>query len=1092
MKVLAAVLVIVLASSVPAEETRLLRFPDIHADRVVFTYGGDLWIATTDGGTARRLTSHSGLELFAKFSPDGTQIAFTGQYGGDEQVYVMPAAGGAPRQLTWYPATGPLPPRWGYDHQVYDWAPDGSAVVFRSLRDAWGASEGRLYRAPVAGGLPQPLPMPVSGAGVYAGDDSRVFYSPLARDFRTWKRYQGGWAQDLWLFDIETGQARQLTDHPRTDRDPMWIAGAGYFASDRGSNGKLNLYRVGLDDGGITQLTAHADWDVRWPSAGPDGRIVYQHGGKLRVFDTRDGGDRGIAITVPDDDIHRRSFTASVGDSIRFAAISPTGARVLFGARGNLFNAPAGEGVVRDLTRRSGAHDREAAWTPDGEHIVFVSDASGEEALWQVPADGSSDPKLLAEFEPTRLYDPRPSPDGDHVAVADKSGNIHVLAADGSGDRVIVGRDTGWRNRDYTWSPDGRWLAFSLTGSNDLRALHVHDSETGRTRRISEGLFSEYRPAFSRDGALLYFLADREFAPQIARREWNFVTNRMTGIYAFALTDDSDNPFAPSDLEEPGVIEAGQRSDGDEDEADDESAEESTAVDIDFDGLAKRVLRVPVDASNFGGLHVVDGALLVLETDPPYYGRSPAAPPRIKRFDFDAREFTTLEEGVSAMDLSVDGNKLLIGKNGGWTVRDVSGNGDPETVATDGLVTVVDPAAEWNTAFDEVWRRFRDFFYVENMHGYDWQAIGAQYRELLPHVAHRSDLNDVMGQMIAELNVSHAYVSGGDLGLPERPDVALPGVRFELDAEAGRYRVARILPGQNDDPRYRSPLTEVGSIARAGEYVLAINGQPLTAERNPYQLLSGLSGDRVELTLSASADGTERRSVLFQPIDSEQPLHYLDFVTTNKQRVEEASDGRLGYLHIPDMGATGIREFIKWFYGQIDRDGLVIDVRANGGGNVSQAIIERLAREPLALGYSRTMPDPSTYPAQAFAGHLVALLNENSASDGDIFPYQFRNAGLGPLIGQRSWGGVVGITNHGPLIDGGTVFVPEFGFLDTDGEYVIEGEGVSPDIEVRNDPASRLRGEDRQLSAAIEYLLERLQEDPVALPERPEDPVKTP
>ena len=1065
--------------------TKLLRFPDVHADRVVFSYGGDLWGAPLSGGTAYRLTSHPGLELFAKFSPDGRTIAFTGQYGGDEQVYVMPASGGEPRQLSFYPATGPLPPRWGYDNQVYGWAPDGQSILYRSRRDAWDSSAATLFTVGLDGSLPQALPIPVAGAGTFAEDGQAVFYSPLFRDFRTWKRYQGGWSQDLWLFEFDQGQARQLTDHPRTDRDPMWIDGQGYFVSDR--DGRLNLYRVDPESGQTEQLTRHADWDVRWASSDEHSRIVYELDGELRLFDITDGSDTAIEITVPDDGLNRRTRWADVSGDVRDASLSPTGQRVLFAARGNLFNAPVGEGITRSLTNRSTAHDREASWFPNGQSIVFISDISGEEELYRMAADGQASPQQLTFDNRTRFYDPVVSPDGDQVLFSDKDGRILIVSSDGDGEIREIGRDPGWRNRDYVWSPGSNYVAFSQTQDTGLRALYVHDVGDDRTHRISDGMFSEYRPAFSPDGQHLFFLGDREFAPQISQREWNYATNRMTGIFAFALTDDAPNPFAPEDAEEPGLSTAGSK--GDEDDEDDEDENGQDGISIDFDGLAERLIRVPVDADNFYSLAVTEAGILFTEGGPFYYGRSSGVPTVLKMYRFEDDEVVSFPTGQQIVDLSRDGKRLLASGNGSWQVMDVAKEGkDPEAVVTGGLRSQVDPTAEWETAFDEVWRRFRDHFYVANMHGYDWEALREQYRPWLEHIAHRSDLNYLMGEMIGELNVSHAYVSGGDEGLPDRPSVSLLGARFETDRD--RYRIARIMEGQNDEPRYRSPLTAVDVDVSVGDYILAINGQSLSADENIYRRLMLPPGEAVALTVSDRADGRDARTVMVKPIHDESSLFYLGWVRDNHRRVTEASDGRVGYLHVPDMGPDGIREFIKWFYGQIRKDGLVIDVRSNGGGNVSQMLIERLSRRPLALGYARTMPHTSTYPNQAFNGHLVAVLDENSASDGDIFPWQFRNAGLGPLIGKKSWGGVVGITSHGPLIDGGSVNVPEFGFADVNGNYVIEGEGVEPDIEVANDPASVIAGRDPQLERAIEEVMSRIEADPPSFPERPEAPVK--
>jgi len=1075
----AMIFFLALFSAQALAETKLLRFPDLYGDRVVFSYGGDLWMARDSGGTAWRLSSHPGKELFPKFSPDGRYIAFTGQYSGDEQVFVIPSAGGEPVQLTWYPATGPLPARWGYDNQVQGWSPDGERILFRSRRDAWSSSTATLFTVSRGGGLPERLPMPVSGAGTFTDEGGQVFYSPLFRDFRTWKRYQGGWAQNLWLFDLDAGDARQITDHARTDRDPMWIDGMGYFVSDR--DGILNLYRVDPNTRNVEQLSFHEDWDVRWASAGNDGRIVYELNGGLRIFDTRDGSDQGISIRVPDDGINRRIRTVNVGDQVRRAQLSPTGQRVLFETRGNLFNAPVGDGITRDLTHRSTAHDREAAWAPDGQQVAFISDVSGEEGLYIMAVDGSGEARSLISGQQTRFYRPLFSPDGARIAVSDKDGRILVVQTDGRGEPREAGRDPGWRNRDYAWSPDGRYLAFSVSQDSSLRALFIYSVRENRSRQISEGLFSEFMPRFSADGQHLFFLGDREFAPQISQREWNFAANRMTGIFALALTRDAVNPFAPRDSEEPGLNTEGNDSNG--------SGSVSKDAQIEFDGLMQRVIRVPVDNANIGGLAVVDGGLLFVESDAWFYGRGAERPPRLRLFKFEDREVVDFPSGLQLADVSADGKRLLARQGNQWQVFEVSREGrEPTTVATSGLQATIDPVAEWATAFDEVWRRFRDHFYVENMHGYDWEALREAYRPWLEHVAHRSDLNYLMGEMIAELNVSHAYVSGGDEGLPERPSISLLGARFEI--ANGRYRISEIFQGQNDESRYRSPLTEVGVDVSVGDYLLAINGRPLSADENIFQRLHLPAGQAVELTVSARPDGRDGRTVRVNPISDESSLLYLGWVLANRQRVLDASDGRVGYLHIPDMGADGIREFIKWFYGQLRMDGLVIDVRSNGGGNVSQMLIERLARRPLALGFSRTNPYTTTYPNQAFNGHLAALLDENSASDGDIFPWQFRNAGLGPLIGQRSWGGVVGITNHGPLIDGGTVNVPEFGFADVDGNFVIEGIGVEPDIEVENDPASVIAGRDPQLERAIAEVMARIEADPPGFPPRPADPVK--
>jgi len=1106
--------------------TKLLRFPDVHGDRVVFTYAGDLWLATIEGGTARRLTAHPGLELFAKFSPDGRQIAFTGQYDGDEQVYVMPADGGVPRQLTFYPARGPLPDRWGYDNQIYGWSPDGKQVLFRSLRYGWGIGDNRLFTVDVEGGLPEPLPMPAAGAGDFSPDGKQIAYSPLFRDFRTWKRYQGGWAQDLYVFNLGDKLQRQVTDHVRTDRDPMWIGERLYFTSDR--DDKLNLYAFDLNSEATDQITHFKEFDVRWPSKANDARIVFEYGGTLHLLDLKSYKSRELGIVVPTDGLAMRPRRISVDDFISDFGLSPQGNRAVFTARGDVFSAPIEKGPTRNLTHSSDAHDKWAAWSPDGKSIAYLSDASGEEELYVVDALGREPPQQLTFGGTAMRYAPAWSPDGQRLAFSDKSGKLAVVRLDNQ-QRTEVADDPAGQVRDYAWSPQSGFLAFSLEGENGYRSLYIWSVADAELHRVTGDEFNEFEPAWDPDGNYLYYFSDRQFAPQLGTIEWNFLVDRETGIFALALRKDVPHPF-PVESDEAVVEEdkdadddhaddadgeaeaspAGEENPGDSsaDQPADEAADEAAAKDkptdaaaagdgfikIDFDGLADRVARVPIDEDNYAGLTAVDGHLLYVRRGPSYYGRSSDVNPELVIFSIDDREETTLASGIGGYALSANGKKVLVRQGGGFKLQDASPSGKSggKTVSTGGLVADVDPRAEWRQIFDEVWRRYRDFFYVENMHGHDWRGLRERFRPLLEHVAHRSDLNYVINEMIAELNVGHAYNSGGDFEVPDRASVALPGARFELDRDSGRYRISQILQGQNEEPRYRAPLTEIGIELGEGDYVLAIDGEPLKAGDNPYELLRNKADRLVSLTVNDKPETDGAREVAFRPTSSEHALVYLNWVLDNRRRVAEATDGRVGYLHLPDMGEDGIREFIKWFYPQIRKQGLVIDVRSNGGGNVSQMVIERLRRELLATGFSRNNDFARTYPYTVFHGHLVCLLNENSASDGDIFPAMFREAGLGPLIGKRSWGGVIGITNRGTLIDGGSVFVPEFGFASKEGEWILEGYGVDPDIVVENDPADVIEGRDPQLERGIREVLKRMKRQPRELPERPAPPVKTP
>ncbi len=1080
-----------LALAAPAEaQTKLLRFPDIHGETIVFSYAGDLWRVASPGGVASRLTAHPGQELFARFSPDGEWVAFTGQYDGDEQVYVVPATGGVPKQLTFYPARGPMAPRWGYDHQVYGWTPDGKSVLFRSSREGSTAADGRLYVVDVEGGLPRPLPMPKAGAGDFSPDGRRLAYSPLARDFRAWKRYEGGWAQDLWILDLTTHEATNFTNHRRTDRDPMWIDDTVYFASDR--DGTLNLYAYGVSSGQITQVTHSTRWDVRWPSSDNRGQIVYELGGDLHVLDVATGEPRAAPILVPNDGLAMRPSRISAEEQIEDFALAPGGERALFVARGDVFTAPIEKGPTRNLTRSSGAHDRWARWSPDGTQIAFVSDQSGEDELWIVPQDGSETPRPLTGNGQVMRYAPEWSPDGTRLAFSDKDGKLFVLTiADGS--LVEVADESRNQVRHYAWSPDSQWLAFSLTVSERARAIHIWGAADGETRRVTGELFDEYGVAWGPEGKYLFYLSDREYAPQISTTEWNFATDRQRGIYALALRGDVPHPFPPESDEIGAESEDTDAAEDESRKGPNEKDEKRVEVRIDFEGLAGRVARVPVEADNYAGLTARKGHLLYLTTGPSYYGREADVKPSLHVFSLEERKAETLAEDVEGYALSHNGKYVLVKHAKGYARYEAEpkGKDGKKDVSTAGLVVDRVPAQEWAQVFDEVWRRNRDFFYVSNMHGYDWAGLRDQYRPLLEHVAHRSDLNYLLGEMIAELSVGHTYIEGGDFEIPERPRVALPGADLELDPAAGRYRLTKIFKGHNEEPKYRAPLTEIGVDAREGDYLLAIDGEEVGRRDNPYEMLQHKADRPVELTLNDSPTLEGARKVLFQPISDESKVRYLDWVEHNRRKVAETTQGRVGYMHIPDMGAEGIYEFIKWYYPQIRKEGLVVDVRSNGGGNVSQMLIGRLSRVLLGTRFSRNNDHPGTYPIDVFNGHLVCLISEDSASDGDIFPARFKKAGLGPLIGKRTWGGVTGITDRGPLIDGGKVFVPEFGTNDVDGSWIIEGEGVPPDIEVENDPGSVIEGKDLQLERGIEEVLKMMEAELRRLPQRPEPPVKT-
>ncbi len=1081
-----ALFALVLAALAPAQ-TKLLRFPDLHGDRVVFTYAGDLWVAPLAGGDAVRLTAARGVELFAKWSPDGRWIAFTGQIDGDEQVYVVPGDGGEPRQLTWYPARGPLPDRWGYDHQVYGWTPDGTAVLFRSLRDAWTLTRGQLFTVAMPGAarqrgaLPQALPMPVSGAGDFSPDGERIVYAPLFRDFRTWKRYEGGWATDLYVFDPAKGHSENVTSHPRTDRDPMWIGERIWFASDR--TGTLNLWSYDLRSKTLHQATSSTTWDVRWPSAGGPGeeRIVYEKGGELHWFDCRTRTEHAIAIRVPDDGVHSRPSTTDAVPTIEHFALSPGGRRAVFAARGEILTVPKEHGDVRNLTRTPGAHDKHPAFSPDGATVAFVSDRSGEEQIWLVDHLGKEPARPLTKGLAAMLYAPHWAPDGKTIAFGDKDGIVRLCDV-ATGALTEIADDPQGQVHDLAWSPCSGHLAFSLAGGIDLRAVHVYTLADRRLRRISRPLANDTSPTWDPRGERLFFLGLRGFQPRLATTyEWDFQIDRAMGVYAWALRaglpawlpERSDEATAPP-------------------KADDAAPKFDAPIAIDWDGLAERVETVPIELDNWFALRATLDGLLVARRGGSFYGRGPDQPTTLHAFAVKTRKQEQVAGDVAGHAVSPDGTHVLVRSGATFAIAETNTKGkDASTkLALAGLVVDKVPADEYWQIFHEVWRRYRDFFYVPNLHGHDWEALRERYAPLVLHVRHRSDLNYVLGEMIAELNVGHAYIAGGDLGAPPRPTGALPGLRLALDRTAGQYRITALLAGENDDPKLRSPATAVGVDLRVGDYLLAIDGEPLGPEVNPYRLLRGKHGRGIDLLVGAAPQAAAARTVTIRPIASEEDLLYHAWVADNRRRVAELSNGALGYVHLPDMGESGIREFIRQYYGQRDKQGLVIDDRYNGGGNVSSMVLNRLSRELMMCTFGRTT-GYRPYPQALFHGHLVCLLNESSASDGDIFPAMFRRAGLGKLVGKRSWGGIIGITNRGMLIDGGTVNVPEFGNTEPGAEWTIEGRGVEPDVVVENDLRSLLEGRDPQLEKGVEILLAQIAAEPRPLPVPPPAPVKT-
>jgi len=1073
--------------SLPAhavDDARLLRFPDIHGDAIVFSHGGDLWSVPASGGPARRLTSGDGLELFPRFSPDGRWIAFTGQYDGSSDVYVIPAAGGVPRRLTWYPSRE-YPERMGIDNMVIGWTPDGK-VLFRSQRGPIGGFVGEPYTVDPEGGPVERFPLPEVGFASFSPDGKKMAITRIFRDFRTWKRYQGGLAQDVWIYDTASRALERITDWRGTDTQPMWIGGGIYFLSDR-ENWKVNLWRYDVATKVTTRVTNFVEYDVKWAHSG-SGKIVFENGGYLYVLDPADGVPRKVTVDLPDDQRYARKRWVRVEDRITDASLGPDGQRAVFTARGDVFTVPAEQGDVRNVTRTQGVREKNAVWSPDGRSIAFFSDATGEEELYVLAQDGRSKPVQITKGPPSWRFPPVWSPDSTKIAYADRGLRLWwVSVADKS--PVLVTKAARTEISEYAWSPDSRWLAYATDTATDFSAIFLYSLDARSTTQVTSDAFESHEPVFDPEGRYLYLLSDRDVAPTLGHLELSYTVNKMTRPHAIPLRADLPSPFAPKsdEVKPPEVREADRNKEKDKEKKEREKKDvKPEPLRIDLAGIQERIVAFPVPPGNDRGLLASKGKVYWLSF--PTRELTDGGPMKgsLRVYDMEKRKELELLGNVERFDVSGDGAKLLYKVDKTWGIVEPkeglkAGDG---ALKLDGMRMELDPRAEWSQIFAETWRVYRDFFYLPDMGQVDWPAMRRRYEALVPHVTHRYDLTYVLGEMAAELGSGHTYVGGGD-PKPERVPVGTLGADLELDAGAGRWRIARILPGQSWIEGRRSPLAAPGVKVAAGDYLLAIDGQELRGSDEPYRLLAQTPGRTVTLTVSAKPSFDGAREIGVQPLGNEWDLRYFDWVERNRRKVSEATEGRVGYIHIPDMGEHGLTEFIRQYYPQVHKQGLIVDVRANGGGFVSEMILERLRRRVAGMENWRDERS-STWPVAAFLGPMVALANQYSASDGDIFPHFFRAYGLGPIIGQRTWGGTVGIRSLASgMVDGGYTFVPEFGIYDMKSRWVAENQGVAPDIEVDNLPVDVLAGRDAQLERAIAEVLKRVAAEKPALPPRP-------
>ncbi len=1057
-----------LVASAPASRAAtapMMRTPNASATAIAFVAHGDLWTAPLAGGDARRLTHDPGAVSFPRFSPDGRWIAFTARRAGSVDVYALPASGGPIRRLTFDAASS------GSDNRVVTWTPDSRRVVFLSSRSSPSPKIVRAFTVPIEGGLREALPLDHSGLLSFAPGGQAIAFNRIYRNDALPKRYVGGQAQDIDTYDLRTRRLVRITRWKGTDTAPMWFGRVIYFLSDRGPGFRSNIWAYDLDARSVAQVTRFTDLDVDEPSLGGH-TITFAQGGRLYALDLPSRTLRAVPVQVPDDGARTAPRTVAVGDAARVTdatggvdyALSPDGGDLLLSARGELFDLP-GLGAARDLTGTPGADEDHPAWSPDGHAIAYETDASGEQQLAVRTMPGGAE-RVLTRMRSGYLYTPVWSPDGSRLAVADANHRLWLVPTAGGAPRLVAS-DPQAEIRDAAFSPDGRWLAYSTLRANHQRAIHLDELATGRDAIVSDAMDSDRLPQFSADGRVLFFVSQRNELPLVSDRDDENIiaTLNSDGLFAATLDPDDRSPLSPDTASVPGAPVA--------------------PLHVDLDRLMARAVALPVTPAVIASLEV-RGSRLFYETRPPQLidGDLPGQQAALHVFDLDTQADRTIATGLDNHSLSAGGGSVAFRRDGAWHVASTGpGIANDMTLDLSGLRATIDPHREWAEMLENAWRLDRDVFFSRAMNGNDWQAVHDAYAALLPRVGSEDDFLYLLGQMQGELGSSHTFLRPG-----ARLDARMPvvtgrlGVDYALDPASHRYRLAHILQGDNTRADFVSPLTAPGLHLHDGDFLLAIDGHALAAPTDPDALLVGVGG-RVTLTVAPAADG-KRRDVVVTPIADEQPLRSFDRTWRNRLRVDQLSGGRIGYVALTDFTSGGWGEFVRQFYPQADKEGMILDVRWNRGGFTSQAVLAVL-RRTLAGGFVNREGAVSPLPVAVPPRAMVTLLNWGSGSDGDQFPYYFRRYGLGPLVGTRSWGGVQGINAPWRLMDGTAITIPKDALADPDGHWIIENTGVSPDITVDDRPDEAVTGQDAQLEAAVRVALDRVRRLPPVQPKAP-------
>jgi tricorn protease len=1072
-------------------QTRLLREPSISDRHIAFSYANNIWITGRDGGDARRLTSFQGQETNPQISPDGRWVAFSAQYGGNTDVYVVPVEGGEPRRLTWHPGSD----------VVQGWYPDGSRIVFASARTSAPIGVTRFWSVALEGDFPRPLSMPRAFQGEHSPDGRYFAYRMASSWDEEWRNYRGGQNRPIWILDLESYELETPPWDGSEDIDPVWIGETVYFLSDR--DWVTNVWSYNTRTNQLAQVTNFRDFDVKTLDAGA-GMLVFDQAGYLHTHDPATNRTRRLDITVRGDFPWLMPHWDEVAPRILNAAISPAGRRAVFEARGEIFTVPAEHGDWRNLTNTPGIAERNPQWSPDGRLIAWFSDASGEYRLMLAPQDGVGAVREIVLPEPSFIFTPQWSPDSRKLLYTDAHLQLWVVD-------IETGRVTKIDNDNYmvpersmnpVWSPDSRYIAYTKRLDNLLRTIFIYSVEDDRIHQVTDGMADATWPAWDRSGRYLYFLASTNFGLNTGWLDMTSYDRPVTrSVYALVLRKGEPSPLLPRSDEEGGTARGGepaaaQRPAGADTARADTAARPAVRVQIDFDGMMNRIVPLGVTPRDYTQLRAGPAGTIFFLEPVPATGPAAGPPPgsQLHRFVMNDREARPFLAGVQSYTVSADGQKLLV-RTGPTNWRIVNATGAPPT-GTAGTLNVaalrmrVDPRAEFRQMFDEGWRHQRDFLYVDNLHGADYVRTRAKYLPLLEHVAHRADFTWLLDMLGGEVAVGHSYVGGGDL--PDVPNVPVGMLGADLEVANGRYRITKIYTGESWNPHLRAPLAVPGIDVNVGDYIIAVNGMPLTAAQNIYQVFENTVDRQTLLTVNSRPTADGARTVTVVPVASEAGLRQVDWVESNRRRVDELSGGRLAYVWLPNTGAGGFAAFNRHYFAQQDRQGAIIDERFNGGGSAADYIIEVLARQ--FDGYfNNPVGDrrPFTSPGAGIWGPKVMIINEMAGSGGDLLPYMFRNRNLGPLVGTRTWGGLVGIWDTPPLLDGGFMLAPRGGFFDRNGQWAVENEGVAPDIEVEMTPKYVIAGRDPQLERAVEEALRLLEANPpVRLEREPPPPIR--